>query len=139
MEIQKLIQEIGCTTPFTNNQSASICTDPKMAKQAWKIHNELMYENPTEMLKHCPKSCTQVQPRFAKYRESTSEKGKGLINHVVLNFKQFVKVSKTSYAYTSVSFFADVGAYVALFLGFSFNQIGYYFETIGTWIKHIGK
>ena len=131
---KNLTQEVGCTTPFAKNQTV-ICTDTKLALKAWKITNELLFRNPMEMMKHCPKSCTQVQPSFASYRESNTSASGWKHNHLILDFKQFVKVSKTDYSYTFLSFLADVGAFVALFLGTSVNQIGYYLETIWNAMK----
>ena len=134
---KNLTQEIGCTTPFARNQSV-ICTDAKLALKAWSITNELLFRNQMELMKHCPKSCTRVQARFAHYRESnTSNVDEFRSNHLTLNFQQYVKVSKTDYSYTFLSFLADVGAFVALFLGASVNQIGYYLETIWNAMKRI--
>ena len=127
---QTLMEEFGCTTPFGPNQS-NICSESLINKSAWEKADSLLYQNPMNMAKHCPKSCIQAQSSFGSFEKSTSYQ-----NLLKLNFKQFVKVSKADYSFKLISFIAEVGGYVGLFLGVSINQLSFVLESLYKFIKH---
>ena len=61
--------------------------------------------------------------RYAKYNNKGSNN-----TWLEISFEKYVKVSKTKAAYSFLSFIAEVGGYVGLFLGISINQISVIFK-----------
>ena len=79
--------------------------------------------------KMCPRSCVEV---YVFEGETETEEIGNQSHHqagtLSLQFRQFVKVYKSYWAYEGLEMIAEVGGYVGLFLGVSVNQIKLLFE-----------
>ena len=49
---------------------------------------------------------------------------------MIINFKEYIKVTEAFYLYSTLTLIAEVGGYVGLFLGVSVNQVSGLFNTM---------
>ena len=117
------MRDIGCSTPFSPNKS-NICTDKDTASKAYQLYFETR-NNQTLARQMCPMPCDFETITLENLVKKSS--GFGLMTQMrkkkmILTFKEFVKLSVSSYSYTILELIAEVGGYVGLFLGVSINQ-----------------
>ena len=110
--LQKLheesIKQLGCTTPYGLNKSM-ICKNQTKAKEAKKLFSKLQRESPS----FCLSSCQYLVPQtFNSYQKNSDNRFS-----LFLSNTGEIKVTKSEWAYDTLSLIADIGGYVGLFLG----------------------
>ena len=110
--LQETLEKIGCTTPF-GFKFEKICNEKNKSMQALALYKALFRE--TLQLKECPYPCQYLRNWLMPWPGALKK------NHTMrLRFnKYYIKVIKSSYAYTELELFAELGGYVGLFLGLS--------------------
>ena len=115
---KELVDKVGCTTPFGPNKS-QICKQEDEISKASEMYGSLYYKS--DFIDGCSKPCSIFSFTTTKSEEheqnSTEEVG------VTISFPKNVKVYERTYDYSQLSFIAEVGGYVGLFLGISINQV----------------
>ena len=113
------MNETGCTTIYEPNLE-NICTDSNLAKNASDMYLSLFN---SKMKDHCHYPCTYLMIKEENYLKTTDRyKTQGSL--LAIQFNKFVTVSTTYYSYTELELLAELGGYVGLFLGVSFNSLG---------------
>ena len=112
---KEMIDKFGCTTPFGPNKS-QICKQENNAGKAYSLYWNNIYRK-----NNCSNPCSIfsfTSTKFEKYEwvDNTT-------SYIKLDFPKTVKVYERSYDYSQLSFIAEVGGYVGLFLGISINQV----------------
>ena len=130
------LKMIGCVTPFGITKE-NICQDKQVAKKAFQLYKE--FRNHYWDLKNvtCLESCSYMNIKIMKATETKGDKrlvDKGL-GEVLLNFNGQVHETVAYYSYDDLSFIAEIGGYVGLFLGASMYQIADLFDTIARNIR----
>ena len=121
----------GCTTPFGITKE-NICQDEQDAKKAFQLYKE--FRNHYWDLKNvsCLEPCSYMNIKIMRASETKGhkylvDKGQGM---VVLTFNEQVHETVAYYSYDDLSFIAEIGGYVGLFLGASMYQTADLFDTI---------
>ena len=113
---RKSIELFGCTSPFGPNKD-QICTNERKSIQAYELYDETINEYST----NCSMPCSFVSSEVITFREyDLSSNQTGVLK---FEFEPVVKVTRGIYLYSVLSLIAEIGGYVGLFLGVSFNQI----------------
>ena len=110
---EESMKVINCTIPTLDNKNY-ICTDEKSGNVARSIAGS--YRNGFKKSK-CLNPCKYVKASCTLREES---KGQNSIN---INFPESIEVLKAYYTYNELSLIAEIGEYVALFLGWSVYQL----------------
>ena len=104
------MKELGCTTPFGLNLD-KICTDKNLGIRATKLYTHNFFNNHIEdCLYPCQFLNILLTPQ--SLRQNDNEMSSFLL-------EEYIKVSKSTYAYTELELMAELGGYVGLFMGFS--------------------
>ena len=102
----------GCTTPFGSNKT-HICTNKTIMKEAIKYHDEKVID--VESIKECINPCKTIIPTLS-FRQRLEDQ---IVSLLTLEFPSRVKGIEAYQAYIFISFIAEVGGWVGLFLGVS--------------------
>ena len=123
---KEALELYGCTTPFGPNKD-EICD---ISENALKVNYMLRkwYNNQIQAESGCKKPCSYVTLRASTVWER--EKKYNTIVKVLIYFKENIKVTKAYHVYSGLSLIAEIGGYVGLFLGVSFNQITNLFDVL---------
>ena len=108
------MKEIGCTTPWGKNKS-TICTSSSKAKMAADLYNKYFWMGTT-----CPNPC-----KFLKVRASvlySNQDPERNTSALYINLDNKISYYESYFTYLPLSLIAEIGGYVGLFLGISFNQ-----------------
>jgi hypothetical protein len=121
----------GCVTPFGITKE-NICQDEQDAKKAFQLYKEA--RNHYWNLKNvtCLEPCSYMNIKIMKASETKAkktliDKGQGELR---LTFNGQVHETVAYYSYDDLSFIAEIGGYVGLFLGASMYQTADLFDTI---------
>ena len=118
------MKNIGCTTPFGLNLD-NICTDQNLGKQAYKLYEEYI-RHQNYQLKECLYQCNFLNivltPQLLRRNDSK--------NKTSFVFEEYIKVSKSSFAYTELELLAELGGYVGLFMGLSVFDLRFAIDRI---------
>ena len=125
------LEMIGCVTPFGITKE-NICQDEQVAKKAHNLYKE--FRNHYLKLKNvsCLEPCSYLNIKIMKASETKGAKmivDKGF-GEVQLNFNEQIHETVAYYSYDDLSFIAEIGGYVGLFLGASMYQTADLFDTI---------
>ena len=125
------LRTIGCVTPFGITKE-NICQDEQVAKKAHNLYKE--FRNHYLKLKNvsCLEPCSYLNIKIMKASETKGAKmivDKGF-GEVRLNFNEQIHETVAYYSYDDLSFIAEIGGYVGLFLGASMYQTADLFDTI---------
>ena len=120
----KLLQEIGCTTPF-GISTDKICRNQTLGYNAFKIFELSHMIDGSFGCKH-PCSYVKVATEMKELTKEAAETSNG----VFLTFEDEVTVVKAQYTYSILSLFAEVGSYIGLFLGYSVYQLSSYLNVM---------
>ena len=117
---KQMLEIVGCTTPSQPDKS-QICKQEDEGKRAMKINSK----NINEKTKNgCSNPCSIFSLTTTNIKKYDREElKKNNISWLTLYFPKTVKVYERSYDYSQLSFIAEVGGYVGLFLGISINQV----------------
>ena len=125
------LKMIGCVTPFGMTKE-NICQDEQDAKKVFQLYKE--FRNNYWDLKNvtCLEPCSYMNIKIMKASETKGnkkdvDKGQG---EVRLFFNGQVHETVAYYSYDDLSFIAEIGGYVGLFLGASMYQTADLFDTI---------
>ena len=113
---RKSIELFGCTSPFGPNKD-KICRNEENSIKAYELYDETI----TEYSTNCSMPCSFVSSQAITFREydlSSNQTGE-----LKFDFEPVVKITRGIYLYSGLSLIAEIGGYVGLFLGVSFNQI----------------
>ena len=115
----KSLNTVGCTTPYMPNKT-KICTDANKGKMAYEIYEKFMPSLSEQNHESCHFPCS-----YFKVSSEISLVSNRNTKHasVALNFEQLIQDTKSYYIYSGLSFIAEIGGYVGLFLGISINQM----------------
>ena len=120
------LKMIGCVTPFGITKE-NICQDEQVAKRAFQLYNE--FRNHYGDLKNvsCLEPCTYMSVKIIKATE-LEKVGNEATGAVLLNFNGQIHETVAYYSYDELSFIAEIGGYVGLFLGASIYQTADLFQ-----------
>ena len=114
---QETMEKIGCTTPFGPNKT-QICKDPKKSKNALEIYNRII----GDANDLCLSPCEFIKPHMTLAFDHPNLNE--TYHYVKIINGNRVKVMKSEYSYPFISFVAEAGGYVGLFLGVSIQELG---------------
>ena len=113
----------GCTTPFGITKD-NICKGNPDAKNAFFLYKRFQTDYLDMKNISCPEPCSYMRIKIIK----TSEReGHGSL---VLHFNKKVQEIVAYYSYDDLSFIAEIGGYIGLFLGASFYQTADLFQFV---------
>ena len=119
---------IGCVSPFGITKD-NICEDDQVAKKAYYFYKRFKNQYLDSKKLSCLEPCTYMSVKIIKAtsleKVSTDEIGK-----LLLHFNGQVHETVAYYSYDDLSFIAEIGGYVGLFLGASMYQTADLFDTI---------
>ena len=121
------LKMIGCVSPFGITKD-NICENEQVSKKAFLLYKR--FKNKEDLTKlSCLEPCTYMSVKIIKAtsleKVSTDEIGK-----LLLHFNGQVHETVAYYSYDDLSFIAEIGGYVGLFLGASMYQTADLFDTI---------
>lgn len=117
------MNRIGCVTPFGITKE-EICTNKTKAKKALKIYQKYRYAYKTFKNRSCLEPCAYIGIRLMKASEKS---GSGKLT---LSFNELIHQTVSYYSYDDLSFVAEIGGYVGLFLGASVYQFADFLEVL---------
>ena len=123
------LKMIGCVTPFGITKE-NICQDKQVAKKAFQLYREFRRHYWDLKNVTCLEPCSYMNIKIIKASETKGDKylvdrGRG---EVLLNFNGRVHETVAYYSYDELSFIAEIGGYVGLFLGTSIYQTADLFQ-----------
>ena len=126
------MNQFGCTVPF-GFRKGKICKDSEIGKTVLKNFNA--YIDATK--RHntsCLAPCGFVKTKAIMTRDFELDEDV-VKNDTILQiyFDDYIKITEEYPMYTFLQMIAQVGGYVGLFLGWSFNQI---INPLVLWLKH---
>lgn len=132
------MKKLGCVTPF-GIRKENICTESDKAIEAYDLFNH--YTENYQTMKTadmkdngCLEPCSFLGVKFSKTNEAKSEELQELpeleggVGLLVLNFNEYIQEMTSYYSYEMLSFIAEIGGYVGLFLGASVYQVADIYE-----------
>ena len=118
-EIERFVlNEYGCIPPFFENKK-NICSNETISKQVYEYWYAARYYT------NCSDPCKEIMVS-ANWMMQRVKQG----SELKFYFQNRVKVVKSYRAYSSLSLIAEIGSYIGLFLGVSFNQIPHYLSFV---------
>ena len=124
--LEKLsMKDIGCTTPYGISKE-NICENSNEAKEALQLY-KMYKKNGLKMTNYsCLEPCSYLGIKIIKRSESIDFDETKL----TMYFNEFIQEIVNYYSYDDLSFIAEIGGYVGLFLGASVFQITDLFTVI---------
>ena len=117
---KEMLDKVGCTTPSQPDKS-QICKQEDEGKRAMQINSKNIYEKTKN---DCSNPCSIFSLTTTNIKKYDREElKKNNISWLTLYFPTTVKAYERSYDYSQLSFIAEVGGYVGLFLGVSINRV----------------
>jgi hypothetical protein len=117
------LKMFGCVTPFGITKD-NICKGNPDAKNAFFLYKRFQTDYLDMKNISCPEPCSYMRIKIIK----TSEReGHGSL---VLHFNKKVQEIVAYYSYDDLSFIAEIGGYIGLFLGASFYQTADLFQFV---------
>ena len=114
---QHLLNKVGCTTPFGLDMN-NICRNQTFGAKAYNIMDYFHDRNHEGI--DCKHPCSYLQAKSTEPAiEELYEASNGKAS---FNLPMKVRVYRSHYSFTGLSFVAEVGGYVGLFLGANFLQ-----------------
>ena len=122
------LKRIGCVSPFGITKD-NICQDEQDAKKAFQLYKTFRYNYRDLKILSCLEPCSYMSVKIIKASEmeTVGKEEKGV---VLLHFNEQVHETVAYYSYDELSFIAEIGGYVGLFLGASMYQTADLFDTI---------
>ena len=132
---EESLKTIGCETPFGITKD-KICRNKQDSKKAYQLY--LKYRDDDSYVRNisCYDPCSYVGVKLLKGPESEPKDGKGKL---VLAFDEKVHETVAYYSYDDLSFIAEIGGYVGLFLGASVYQTADLFQFITEILEKLFK
>ena len=120
------LKRIGCVSPFGITKD-NICQDEQVALEAFQLYKTFRYNYRDLKILSCLEPCTYMSVKIMKASEM-EKVGKDKTGVVLLHFNEQVHETVAYYSYDELSFFAEIGGYVGLFLGASIYQTADLFQ-----------
>ena len=124
------LKMIGCVSPFGITKD-NICQDEQVGKKAFLLYKEFKHNYWDLKNLSCLEPCTYMSVKIIK---ATKKRQEEVVNEAVgavfLTFNRQVHETVAYYSYDDLSFIAEIGGYVGLFLGASMYQTADLFDTI---------
>ena len=125
------LKMIGCVTPF-GIKKENICQNEQDAKKALQLYREFSYHYRDLKNLSCLEPCSYMNINIMRTSETKGfkrlvDKGQGM---VVLTFNEQVHETVAYYSYDDLSFIAEIGGHVGLFMGASIYQTADLFQYI---------
>ena len=120
------LKKIGCVSPFGITKD-NICQDELVAKKAFQLYKTFRYNYRDLKILSCLEPCTYMSVKIMKASEM-EKVGKDKTGVVLLHFNEQVHETVAYYSYDELSFIAEIGGYVGLFLGASIYQTADLFQ-----------
>jgi hypothetical protein len=132
---EESLKTIGCVTPFGITKD-KICQNKQDSKKAFQLY--LKYRDDDLVIRNisCYDPCSYIGVKLLKGPESEANNGKGKL---VLAFDEKVHETVAYYSYDDLSFIAEIGGYVGLFLGASVYQTADLFQFISEILEKLFK
>ena len=128
--------EAGCSVPYINRTGSGldICNDEESYAKAADRYYEFMVIRGLRSRPNVPHPCNYMHIIPWELRKVKAN-GTSLL---WFEFPTEVRVEKEMKAYTDLSYMAEVGGYVGLFLGYSFLQVfGYVGKALDSFVDKI--
>ena len=132
------LKAIGCVNPFGIAKD-KICKDNENAKKAFKLYRRFQNEYSDIKNISCVDPCSYMSIKIikvSKTEEVSKTEGNGLLR---LTFNKKIQETVAYYSYDDLSFIAEIGGYVGLFLGASIYQIADLFQFITVVLQKLFK
>ena len=124
------LETFGCTTPFGPNKDR-ICRDKTIGLKVMKLYTDWFKRGQGQDKSNCSTPCQFILTKAIK----TEEKPKPS-SELKFFFPDRVKMIRSTLIYSGLELVAEVGGYVGLFLGVSFNQITILISYAIKWIQN---
>ena len=123
---EESLKTIGCVTPFGITKD-KICRNKQDSKKAFQLY--LKYRDDELAIRNLPcfEPCSYMEVKLIRGSESEAKNGK---ENFLLAFDEKVHETVAYYSYDDLSFIAEIGGYVGLFLGASVHQTADLFQFI---------
>ena len=131
---KKSMDEIGCVTPFGRRKD-NICKDDNKSIEAFKLYNNFMKNGIRWKNLSCFEPCSNLGIKIINGKEYNNSKDPRL----ELYFNEYIHETINYYSYDDLSFLAEVGGYVGLFLGVSVYQIADLLATVPKILRNFWK
>ena len=118
------LKSIGCVSPFGIIAKDKICKDKQDAKKTFRLYKRFQDNYLDIKNLSCHEPCSYMNIHIFKASEV---EGHGYLR---LRFNKKVQEAVAYYSYDDLSFIAEIGGYVGLFLGASFYQTADLFQFI---------
>ena len=117
----ELMKKVGCITPFLGRNKENICPNQTFGVKAYNLQKTFLAYGIHKDAIDCYESCNYL---VMKMREASESKAKNdSFSTLKLTFQERIKKTKSYYTYEGLSFVAEFGGYVGLFLGVSFLNV----------------
>ena len=123
---EESLKTIGCVTPF-GFTTDRICQNEQNSKKALQLYHEYRNDNMATKNISCFESCSYLGVKLFKTSEWEPKNKKGTFS---LTFDEKIHETVAHYSYDDLSFVAEIGGYVELFLGASVYQTADLFQFI---------
>ena len=132
---EESLKTIGCVTPFGITKE-KICRNKQDSKKAFQLY--LKYRDDELAIRNLPcfEPCSYMEVKLIKGSESEAKNGK---ENFLLAFDEKVHETVAYYSYDDLSFIAEIGGYVGLFLGASVYQTADLFQFITEILEKLFK
>ena len=123
---EESLKTIGCVTPF-GFTTDRICQNEQNSKKALQLYHEYRNDNMATKNISCFEPCSYLGVKLFKTSEWEPKNKKGMFS---LTFDEKIHETVAHYSYDDLSFVAEIGGYVGLFLGASVYQTADLFQFI---------
>ena len=120
------VNTIGCTTPFVTKKD-NICKNKTDGMKAFKLYKKVTGGKFGPNYGSCLESCSFMSIKLITSKEWGTNASEGIL---WLLFSEKVTEIVAYHSYDSLSFIAEIGGYVGLFLGASVYQIADLFQSM---------
>ena len=125
------LKTIGCMTPFGITKDR-ICQNEEDSKKAFQLYTKYVDDHLAIKNLSCLEPCSYMKVKLIK---GVEQERKDNIGQLVLAFDGKVHETVAYYSYDALSFVAELGGYVGLFLGASVYQTADLFQFIAEMLE----
>ena len=129
--VAKLSNLVNCSVPYINRTGSgvAICTDEDSYHLAYEEYKRLTTNQPLQV--QYPRTvasppCGFMMSQFTPMLERKSYGNRSFVGLIYIKFPATITIQEQMRSYNGLSYLAEVGGYVGLFLGYSILQLSGY-------------